>query len=167
MRKNFKTVIFASVATIFVLALGACSGKQACSKGTCSLGTDDEDKVYTGVLPGADTDGIRYTLKLDYDDDNNKEGDYKLIETYLTTDSLSKTGYRDFKSFKSEGDFTVLNKNGKDYLKLVQDRNDSSVESNAGPIYFLVASDSTLTLVGEDLQEAVMPGVNYTLKIVR
>ena len=94
------------------LALGACSGNNCSSYNACS-GTRtcnlDKDKVYTGVLPATDADGIRYTLKLDYDDDKNfMEGGYDLLETYIVGDSVSATGYKDAGSFRSEGDFTVM-----------------------------------------------------------
>ncbi len=165
MKKNWKTLTLASAATVLAISLGACSQNNGKNR---VADFNDEDQVYTGVLPGADTDGIRYTLRLDYDDDhNNTEGDYKLVETYLAADSLNRTGLKDLKSFKSEGDFTVENKDGKKYLKLVQDRKDSSVGSAEGPLYFLVDSDSTLTLVGENLQISETPGLNYTLKIVK
>lgn len=170
-----KKILFFAGAAMSALALGACSGNNcsncnACSgPGTCNL---DEDKVYTGVLPAADAGGIRYTLKLDYDDDKNfMEGDYDLLETYIVGDSVSATGYKDAGSFRSEGDFTVMKgdgaNSGKTYIKLVQDPGESSKGSDSGPLYFLVESDSTLVMVNAELQESTIPGLNYTLKIVK
>lgn len=161
-------------ATMAMLMLAACSnngaqgGKCDGKCGDCKKG----DQVYTGVLPAADAEGVRYTLKLDYDDDHNyTDGDYDLVEVYLANDSTSATGYSDTARFKSEGDFTVINGTGdnssKKYLKLVQDAKDSAPGSNAGPIYFLVASDSTLVMVNADLEESTTPGMNYTLKLVK
>ena len=153
-----------------MVMMAACSGSQKTNMpgrtGDC------KDEVFTGVLPAADADGVRYTLKLDYDDDkNNTEGDYDLVEVYLVGDSTSSTGYKDGARFKSEGDFTVMNGTGanasKTYIKLTQDARDSSKGSNGGPMYFLVESDSTLVMVNAELEQSVMPGMNYTLKLVR
>ena len=56
---------------------------------------------------------------------------------------------------------------GKTYIKLVQDPGESSKGSDSGPLYFLVESDSTLVMVNAELQESTIPGLNYTLKIVK
>lgn len=119
------------------------------------------DEVYTGVIPAADCDGIRYTLTLDYDDDA-KDGDYKLVETYIQADSTSAIGYSDVKTFASEGDFTVNKKGDKTYLKLVKDQKDSQAGSAETPIYFVIDSDSTITMTNADLEIPATPG--YTLK---
>ena len=125
-------------------------------------------ELYTGILPAADADGVKYELRLDYDDDHNfNDGDYDLRETYLTADTTSASGYTDGKTIMSEGDFTVNKKDGLTYLKLVQDLKDSQPGSNAGPMYFLVESDSTLTLVNDQLQKAENPDMNYTLRLSR
>lgn len=155
-----KKTIFSLVA-LSILTLGAASCNQ--NRGD-NPGLREE--VFTGVLPAADALGVRYTLKLDFDDDHNyTDGDYDLVETYLYGDTLSATGTRDAASFKSEGDFTLeKNQNGKSYLKLVQNAKDSSAGSNGGPLYFLVDSDSTITMVNADLQPSETPGMNYTLK---
>ena len=153
-----------------MVLMAACSGSPKTNMPGNTAKSDDQ--VFTGVLPAADADGVRYTLKLDYDDDkNNTEGDYDLLEVYLVGDSTNATGYKDGARFKSEGDFTVMNGTGanaaKKYIKLTQDAKDSSKGSNAGPMYFLVESDSTLVMVNAELEQSVMPGMNYTLKLVR
>ena len=78
-----------------LFSMASCAGNQngkCCNSVECKGG----DKVYTGLLPAADAEGVRYTLKLDYDDDkNNMEGDYDLLETYVVGDSLSMTGHKD------------------------------------------------------------------------
>lgn len=126
-----------------------------------------EDQMYTGVLPAADGPGIRYTLKVDYDDDkNNMAGDYDLIETYLAADSVAPNGVKDNVSYKSEGDFTVVDQNGKKYLKLVKDAKDSHPQASSD-LYFEVSSDSTLTMVNAQLEPAVSDSLNYTLKLVK
>lgn len=158
---------FLSLAALALVAVGAVSCQSKCDKAAGVMNNSDDDVAYTGLIPAADALGVRYTLLLDYDD-NNTKGDYDLIETYVMADTLSASGLKDADSFKSEGDFTVgKTQDGKSYLKLVQDLKDSSAGSAAGPLYFLVDSDSTLTLVGEDLQPSVTPGMNYTLNKVK
>ncbi len=160
-------------ATFAMVMLAACSGNggdKQCG-GDCKK-CDVEDMIYTGLLPAADAAGVRYTVKLDYDDDkNNQDGYYDLVEVYVIADSLTATGYKDSARFKSEGDFTVINGQGenssKKYIKLVQDAKDSAAGSNAGPMYFLVESDSTLVMVNSELQQSETPGLNYTLKLVK
>lgn len=173
-----KTVFFA--ASVLALAgLASCSGNNkncnndstCCNAENCPAGTTfDHDgdmmQTYTGVLPAADADGVRYTLTLKYDkDDNFREGDYGMIETFVVADSTATTGYKDTKSFRSEGDFTVGEKDGKKFLRLVQDVKDSQPGSNAGPIYLLADSDTTLTMVNAELQPAENSELNYTLTL--
>ncbi|MDE5808515.1 MAG: hypothetical protein K2H76_10400, partial [Muribaculaceae bacterium] len=108
-----------------------------------------------------------YTLKLDYDDDKgNKEGDYDLTEQVLVGDSTSATGFKPQATYTSEGDFTVMEKDGKQYLKLVKDANDSNASASA-TLTFLVASDSTLVMVNDQTFEAPADSLamNYTLKL--
>lgn len=159
-----KKTMLMMAAALSMMTLAACSGNQKSSgdKSNCEKG--DKKELYTGVLPAADTDGVRYALKLEYDDDHNyTDGDYDLLETYLERDTTNAVGFKDGKSFKSEGDFTVMDKDGKKYLKLVQDVKDSAKGSIEGPLYFLVESDSTIVMVNSDLQLSETPGMNYTL----
>ena len=78
-------------------------------------------------------------------------------------DTLARLDYRDSVSYKSKGDFSVAtDPRGGKYLELVPDRR----FRQADKLYFLVSSDSTLTLTTRDL---TLPesGLDYTLKIVR
>lgn len=156
------------IAAVAMMALSACSGNSNKCAGDkeCKL---DKKELYTGVLPSADAAGIRYQLKLDWDDDDCAKGDYDLRETVLVADTTNAAGVSDGKTFDSEGDFTVMKGNdnnaGKTYLKLVRDSKDSDPNSTAGPMYFLVESDSTLVMVNSDLQVSETPGLNYTLKL--
>lgn len=138
-----------------LIVLGACTDTR---KPTTPLTSDrSTDKVYTGVLPGADVDGIRYTVLLDFDDDGT-EGDYDIVQTYFTTDSAGTV--QDLASFADEGDFTVgTGANGQKYLKLSGD--------GSGEVYFLVDTDSTITMVDASLTPSPTPGMNYTLKSTR
>jgi hypothetical protein len=151
-----------------VTSIAACSGNSKTADNTGDDLKELKDEVYTGVIPAADCDGIRYSLTLAYDTAaNDKEGDYSLLETYLQSDTTSTTGYKDLKSFKSKGDFAVIKGEGvnlgKTYLKLTQDSKDSEAGSAAGPIYFVVDSDSTITMVNSDFEVSQTPGMNYTL----
>lgn len=168
-----KKTLIGLVALASLAFVSACSdgGRKAVDNLANRL-DDDKDEVYTGVLPAADCDGVRYTLRLDYDDDNPAKGDYKLVETYLVGDSVrAKALAKDSVSYKSEGDFDVVAGTGNyaanKYLKLVRDNKDSSEGSVAGPLYFQVASDSTLVLVNNDFSPAPDSGLNYTLKLVK
>lgn len=159
-----KKSLFMGAAALALFSLASCNSNcktDTCDKGKC----DDKDVVYTGVLPAADCDGVRYTLALDYDHHDN-DGDYHLVETYLKADSVAALGYKDVATFASEGDFTVVKQDGKTYLKLVKDVKDSSAKAVAS-LNFLVDSDSTITLVNDQLQPSENPALNYTLSIAK
>ena len=156
-----KTLVTLSAA----VALLGCASCSNCDKGSCNAASGsncDVDKVYTGVLPGADVEGIRYTVALDYDDNGN-EGDYFLVQTYFNTDSVATGGVKDVNSFKSEGDFTVVKKDGKTFLMLVPEGKKSSAADN---LYFEVDNDATITMVNADYERAEGP-LNYTLNLVK
>lgn len=166
MLKNlFKSTLVLMVA---LLGMTACNNGKGSCKNDCDANCKnlDRDLIYTGILPAADTDGIRYQLKLDYDDDANyTKGDYDLIETYIAADTTAVGGMKDLASYKSEGDFTVISENGKKYLKLIKDNKDSNPNASS-PLYFEVANDSILTLVNSDLQRAESD-LNYNLNLVK
>lgn len=153
-----KKLFFMVVAALSMLGFAACSNSQkTCDKaagGKCCGG--DVTEAYSGFLPAADADGIRYTVVLDYDDDNNgTEGDFEMVQTYVVTDTTAASGVADKASFFSKGDFTRGNSASGEFVKLV---------SKSGEVtYFLVASDSTLVLVGETMQPSDN-GLNYTLQ---
>lgn len=160
-----KKSILIAAAAVAVVGMSACSGKHGCGDKSCNNPLD-KDQVYTGVLPAADSDaGIRYTLRLDYDDDHNyTEGDYDLVETVLVNDSIA--GVKDGVSYTSEGDFKVVERDGKKYLTLVKDAKDSNANAS-GNLNFVVDSDSTLTMVNADFQPAATDSLNYTLKLAK
>lgn len=155
-----KKLIYAVAVALVALSTAACSdkGKQYDKR------DGDRKEVYTGVLPAADASGIRYTLALDYDDDNGyTDGDYKLVQTYLVSDSVARLKYRDSVSFKDKGDFTVTAQNGRKVIKLTP-----SPKSKQGEIlYFLVDNDSTITLTMASLEAPVDTMLNYSLKLVK
>lgn len=154
-----KSILFVA-AGMALMSMAACSGN--CSKDEACKKSDVKE-VYTGVLPAADCDGVRYTLTLDYDDDS-RDGDYNLVETYLQADTTEMTGYKDVKTFASEGDFTVEKKGDKTYIKLVKDQKDSQAGSADTPMYFVVDSNSAITMTNANLEVSETPGMNYTLR---
>ncbi len=139
-----------------------CSGtgdKGKCNKEGSNCASDaDRYEEYTGVLPAADSEGIEYTLSLEYDsDDNFKEGDFKMRQVYLNGEGSE--------TYDSKGDFEVLKGTpgnaSQRYLRLISEpRNGAPADTT----YFLVTSDSVLTLVGSDLEPAAS-GLNYDLKL--
>lgn len=160
-----KSILFIA-AGLSMLGMAACAGngKGGNCDGNASCGKKgDKVEVYTGILPAADAEGFRYTLQLQFDDDD-KDGDYKLIESVIETDSTAVGGYKDVKSFVSEGDFYIKQKDGKTYYELKKDQKDSQLGSLDTPAYFLVDSDSTITLLNNDMEVPTAPGLNYTLK---
>lgn len=155
-----KKIFLMAGAALAMMSMVACCGDQkSCTANSgCS---NDDDKVFVGVMPAADCDGVFYTLALDYDDDATK-GDYKMVEAYLQTDSLA--GLNVSASYASEGDFTVAKQGDKTYIKLVKDQKDSAAEASDN-VYFIVDSDSQLTMANDSLEVSTTPGLNYSLKL--
>lgn len=145
-----------------LVALAGCSGNKQQQTAATDVNpvtdTDDRHEEYTGVLPAADTEGIEYTLHLEYDrDDNFTEGDYRMRQVYMSATNPT--------TYDTKGDFKVLKGTPQSpdqmYLQLVSDPENNAP---ADTTYFLVSSDSTLTMVGQDLTPAVS-GLNYDLKL--
>lgn len=158
-----KNTIAALGAALLMGSLIACSGKDCRNGAECTVNADD-DVTYTGVLPGADCLGIRYTLSLDYDkDDNCLKGDYKLIQTYIVADSTATANQADAYSSKEKGDFKVTDKDGKKYLTLVPKHPGAAADT----LYFTQSSDTTLTMTNKSFEESATPGLNYTLRLVK
>ncbi|MDE6039969.1 MAG: copper resistance protein NlpE [Muribaculaceae bacterium] len=151
-----KSLFMAGIAALTVV-MGACTAKQESAKEETT--SEPKSEVFTGVLPAADCDGIRYTLNLDYTD--AEKGTYKLDETYLMSDSTSTSE----QSFPSKGEFTVSSKDAKTYITLNQKAESDSVQ--AYTMYFLVDSDSTITMANSDMEVSSAPGLNYTLTLVK
>lgn len=154
-----KFMMFAA-ACAAVLSFSACSGKQAAAPATEATVAVDKVVAYTGTLPAADAEGVRYDLKLDYDaEDNYAKGDYDLVETYLT-------GTENNTPFRSEGDFKVINKDGKTYIKLEPDADDSDKGATTTVTYFMVGDDESLVMVNSDFEAPEVPA-DYTLTVVK
>lgn len=143
-----KTLTYIAAAAA-MLSLAACSGKQAAETAAQDEAATDTvvTETYVGVLPAADADGVQYSVVLNYTGDN--EGQYEMVQSYLVGDSIGAT-------FTSAGDFTVgTNDNGK-YITL-------AAQDSTQNVYFVVASDSTITMVDATLTPSETPGMNYTL----
>ncbi len=69
MKKNI--ILTAAVAVLAIVGLSACGGNKKCGGNACENSKLNEEQMFSGVLPAADGPGIRYLLKLDYDDDKN------------------------------------------------------------------------------------------------
>lgn len=162
-----KTFHFAAVA-LAVMSVASCSGSR--KNGEVKEDVRAQKEVYSGILPSADTYGIKYTLKLDYGKDSTfNSGVYDLDETYLEVDPSSASGYKYLGSFKTKGDFTVIHgegtNTGKSFLELMEEKKSDTDTVVPTPIYFLVESDSTIVMVNADLEPSVNSGLNYTLKL--
>lgn len=152
--------IFYAAAAVAMMSMAACSNNNQKNEAVEEAAAEVSEQVYSGVLPAADAEGIQYILKLVYGEDG-ANGEYQLEETYLVTDSVST---KDAVGVDSKGTFTVENNNDNKYIKLVQDTTEAA---NAQPMFFLVASDSTITLVNAELQPAENTELNYTLTLVK
>lgn len=152
----------AAMATIFGAA--SCSSnteKKAEAETAVETTTEPKTEVYSGVLPAADADGMRYTVTMDYTDAD--KGTFTMQQTALTADDASATGYTDGTSFDYKGDFTVGTKDDTKYIKLTGTMGD---ETQTEDFYFIIESDSTITFTGAEPVKIDTP-LNYTLSLVK
>ena len=136
-----------------LVTLMSCSQNSQKATATDETAATDRVEVYKGVLPAADTEGIEYTVNLEYDADSNyTDGDFTMTQVYM-----SET---DPATFTSKGDFAVLTgtpeSSSQRYLRLVAEENPSDTT------YFIVTNDSTITLVGSDLTPSVVMSYDLT-----
>lgn len=148
-----KKFLLSMLAGAAVLGMASCAGKQAATETTDeAAATTVEKAAYTGVLPGADCDGVWYTLQLN-------DGKYDMIETYFALDTTANAGINEILSVKSEGTVESLEKGGYNYIKLTPSTQDAV-------ICFLNATDSTLVMLNADLETPAAPDF-YTLTLVK
>lgn len=152
------------------LALASCN--NGCKNdSSCSNGKGgDKQELYAGVLPAADAEGTLYTLRLDYDDDNNfTDGDFDLTRTALVGDTVAGAAVKDGVVSYNEGEFKIEDKmvDGATakVLTLTPDAKESLGTVDNDQLYFLVNGDNTLTLVGADFKKAENDSLNYTLTL--
>lgn len=148
-----KSLTFVAAAAA-ILSLASCTGKQAAAEATPETEPETVATVtetYTGVLPAADAEGIEYTVALTYTGEDN--GQYDMTQTYLVADSTVEAAV-----FTSTGDFTVGQDEatGTKYIKLAG-------KEASEDVYFVVATDSTITMADATLTTPDTPGMNYTL----
>ncbi|MBD5213923.1 MAG: copper resistance protein NlpE [Bacteroidales bacterium] len=155
-----KTLIFA-VAGLSMAALASCSGKKENKEVAETTPAPVENTVktvaYTGVIPAADCEGIKYAMDLAYNEEGNG-GTYQLTQTYFNTDSAATEGIAVLGEFNSEGTFKVTTNDDKSYITLYDD-------STVAQDNFLIDSDSTITMVNAELE--VPTALNYTLSVVK
>ncbi len=160
------------------MALFAALGFSSCCNKSCDNSdkaasadkSGDKEVLYSGILPAADAQGTVYTLKLEFDADNNfTDGDYTLVETTLASDSVAASGLKDLTASYTKGDFTKASKEVDgatvEYIQLKPDAKDALGTPSAASLYFIVNPDESLTMVSADLQKAVDPALNYTLTV--
>lgn len=144
-----KTLTYIAAAAA-MLSLAACSGKQAAetaAQDEVATDTVVATETYTGVLPAADADGVQYSVVLNYTGDD--AGQYEMVQSYIVGDSIGAT-------FTSAGNFTVGTSDNGKYITL-------AAQDSVDNVYFIVASDSTITMVDATLTPSETPGLNYTL----
>ena len=141
-----KKTYFILAAASAMVAASACSGKAdkattPAEEATAKVETTAE---YAGTVPGADVEGIRYTVKLTAVNDST--GTYDMTQDYVN-------GTETVQSFDSKGDYVVIAKDGAKYVKIGE---------GAGATYFRCDADTALTMVNVDLELPIRPA-DYTL----
>ena len=150
-----KKLFLVASAALAIAAVTACSGnKKVATDDAADSAVTTEKTAYTGVLPGADCDGIWYTLQLN-------DGKYDMIETYFALDTTATVGIDAILSVKSEGTYSTVEKDGASYLQLTPDINDSAAQA-----FYFAYGDSTLTMVNADYEAPSTPDY-YTLNQVK
>lgn len=155
-----KTLLAAAVAT--VAAMTACSNNQQEQAAENQESTDTiSQQTYTGTLPAADAEAVVYTITFDYPDAQDATtGTYNMEQKYVDKDTSS---------FKTDGTFTVAptpKDNTKKYIKLTPKATTDDVAgaTPADTLYFLVETDTTITMVSPALEPSANKDLNYTLK---
>lgn len=135
--------------TYLLLAAAAMSvAATACQKKTETIAETTPEKTevtteFTGTVPGADVDAIRYAVS--FTTDNDSTGTYTMTTEYVQGDSITQT-------FDEKGDFATFSKDGETYVKL---------GDGAGATYFRCDADTAITMVNADLEASVT--ADYTL----
>lgn len=159
-----KKTFLLGLAVVGALGFTACNNSNAAqTKG------GDKEVLYSGILPAADAQGTVYTLKLDFDDDHNyTDGDYTMVENSLASDTIAVSGLKEVATSYSKGDFRKESKTVDgatvEYIRLIPDAKDALGTPSGSSLYFVLNSDGSLTMVGEDLQMPAMTEL-YTLTV--
>ncbi len=164
-----KKTFLLGLAVVGALGFTACNNSNTTANAAQPKGGSDKEVLYSGILPAADAQGTVYTLKLDFDDDNNyTDGDFLMIENSLASDTVSVSGLKEVATSYTEGDFRKESKtvNGEtvEYIRLIPEAKDALGTPSASSLYFIVNADGSLTMVGESLEAPVMAEM-YTLSV--
>lgn len=164
-----KKTFLLGLAVAGALGFTACNNSNATSNAAQSKGGSDKEVLYSGILPAADAQGTIYTLKLEFDDDHNyTDGDFVMIENSLVSDTVAMSGLKEVATSYTEGDFRKESKTVEgetvEYIRLIPDAKDALGTASASSLYFVMNSDGSLTMVGEDLQKPVIAEM-YTLTV--
>ncbi|MDE6416917.1 MAG: hypothetical protein K2K68_07825 [Duncaniella sp.] len=155
-----------ALVSVALASCGDCKSGSCESKGNCG----DKEELYAGILPATDAEGYVYSLRLDYDDDNNyTDGDYSLSVVALQSDTVSAPAFVAGPASYTEGDFKIETKsvNGAEakVMTLLPEAKESLGTPDNSPLYFLVNDNQTLTMVGADFTKAENDSLNYTLTL--
>lgn len=165
-----KKTVLMGLAAVATLGFTACDSSNASSRAALSTGGGDKEVLYSGILPAADAQGTIYTLKLEFDDDNNyTDGDFTMVENSIVTDTVVASGLKEVATSYSKGDFRKESKQVDgatvEYIRLIPDAKDALGTPSGSSLYFVINPDQSLTMVGADLQKSVNPDLNYTLTV--
>ncbi|MDE5552708.1 MAG: hypothetical protein K2M03_06100 [Muribaculaceae bacterium] len=169
---NKKIILGVAAAALVGLASCNCNNSDKVCPNKAAGNDNDKEVLYSGILPNADAQGTVYTLKLEFDaDDNYNEGDFTLVENSLATDTVAASGLKILASSYSKGDFrkeakqvdgTTIN-----YVRLMPDAKDALGNPSNASMYFIINEDESLTMVNAELQRSETPGLDYTLSVVK
>lgn len=163
-----KKTTFMGLAIVAALGFTACNNSNTATTQVKKGG--DKEVLYSGILPAADAQATVYTLKLDFDDDNNyTDGDFTMIENTLVSDTIAASGLKETATSYSKGDFRKESKQVDgttvEYIRLLPDAKDALGTASASSLYFIVNPDESLTMVNADLKKAENTEMNYTLTV--
>lgn len=164
-----RNTLFIGLAFLATLGFTSCD-KTSSTKADINKGDSDKEVLYSGILPAADAQGTVYTLKLEFDDDNNfTEGDFTMVENTLAADTTSVSGIKEIATSYSKGDFRKESKQVDgttvEYIRLIPDAKDALGTPSASTTYFIINPDQSLTMVDANLKKAENPDMNYTLTV--
>jgi len=145
-----KFMILAAASAMFA-ACGHNASTKHVADAQDSTTANVDSMFYEGLLPAADTYGIRYRLALSSD----STAGFSLEEAYMKSETETElvSHYQGKAVVKHSKD------GAKTYYVLPTEASDS--------LRFLVINDSTLRMVNDELEEPVGSQLNYDIKLVK
>ncbi len=149
-----KIILFAAACAMFAACnntgkTGANANGQDSTVDSMEAATADS-AIYEGMMPAADTYGIRYHLAIAKDSTNG----FDIEEAYMKSETEVDTA----RYYKGIADVIKSKDGKKTYYSFDTDGSES--------IKFLVLNDSTLRMVNDQLEEPIAKeGMNYDLKL--